>query len=398
MPTTATQRVCLVTGGAGFIGSHLVDFLLRRGERVIAVDDLSTGRMSNLQAVDPDRFRLIRAPVRQALGELQTEPIDEIYHLAAAVGVRLVIEQPVRTIETNVLETCALLAFAANGSPRSPVPTLIASSSEIYGKSTRVPFREDDDVAYGPTIYSRWSYACSKAIDEYLALAYHQAPGGAQGVARPSRPQGESGKKEEAKGKMEMGNEADGAGATGGLPVVIGRFFNTIGPRQVGRYGMVVPRFVAAALAGEPIEVYGDGQQTRCFCDVRDVVGVLPRLLGDPACYGRVFNVGSDELISIDDLAHLVRETLGSGSPIVYVPYDEAFGAGFDDLRHRQPDLTRLREATGFSPRIPLAQTVRDLAGEVMKGESRVTQIEEESSPPLVTGHSSYRTPTQVRK
>src|SRR5690606_25764296 len=203
----------------------------------------------------------------------------EIYHLAAAVGVRLVIEQAIRTIETNVLETSAILQFASRGA----TPLLLASSSEVYGKGSKTPFAEDDDVVYGPTIFSRWSYACSKAIDEYLALAHHREHG---------------------------------------LPAVIVRFFNTVGPRQVGDYGMVLPRFVAAALAGRPLEVHGDGRQSRCFCDVRDVVGALPRLLAEPACVGRVFNLGSDKPIQIGELAALVRDTLGSTSPIVFVPYD----------------------------------------------------------------------------
>jgi UDP-glucose 4-epimerase len=200
---------------------------------------------------------------------------------------------------------------------------LLASSSEVYGKSTRTPFGEDDDVVYGPTIYSRWSYACSKAIDEYLALAHHREHG---------------------------------------LPVTIARFFNTVGPRQVGTYGMVLPRFVAAALAGRDLEVYGDGRQTRCFCDVRDVVEVLPLLLADPGCAGRVFNIGHDGPISIRALAECVVDTLGSASRIVQVPYEDAFGPGFDDLRDRQPDLRRIRGAVGFAPSVPLEQTIRDLA------------------------------------
>jgi UDP-glucose 4-epimerase len=313
------QRVSLVTGGGGFIGSHLVERLLDRGDHVVVVDNFSTGRRSNLQGLASERLRVIEAATSQGVCDLEDESFDEIYHLAAAVGVRLVIEQPIHTIETNVRETSAILEFAA----RRSTPVLIASTSEVYGKSTKTPFAEDDDVVYGPTTLHRWSYACSKAIDEYLALAYARERG---------------------------------------LPTVIARLFNTVGPRQVGAYGMVLPRFVTAAAAGEPLEVYGDGRQVRCFCDVRDVADVLPRLLASEACHGRVLNVGSDDPISIEALAGLVIETLRSSSPIVHVPYDEAFGEGFDDLRERIPDLTRIREATGFSARIPLVQTIRDLA------------------------------------
>jgi UDP-glucose 4-epimerase len=206
------------------------------------------------------------------------------------------------------------------------LPVLIASTSEVYGKGVRVPMREDDDVVYGSTAFSRWCYACSKAIDEYLALAYHR---------------------------------------DFGLPAVIARFFNTVGPRQIGEYGMVLPRFVAAAIAGRDLEVHGDGMQSRCFCDVRDVVRVLPRLVETPACHGRVFNIGREEPITIRALAELVVSTLGSPSAIRMVPYDQAFAAGFDDLLVRQPDLSRIRAAVGFAPEIPLVQTIRDLAVEL---------------------------------
>jgi UDP-glucose 4-epimerase len=325
--------VSLVTGGAGFIGSHLVERLLQRGDRVVVIDDLSTGAEDNLSAVRGERLTVHHTTVSQGLMAYQPGDFGEIYHLAAAVGVALVIAQPIRTIETNILETSAVLKMAA----RSATPTLIASTSEVYGKSTKAPFSEDDDVVYGATTLSRWSYACSKAIDEYLALAY--------------------------------------AGA-GEVPAVIVRFFNTVGPRQVGHYGMVLPRFVAAALAGDPLRVYGDGRQTRSFCDVRDVVGVLPQLLSDTACMGRVFNVGSDEPITITELAHLVKETLGSDSPIQFVPYEEAFGPGFDDLRQRVPDLTRLRAATGFTPRIPLRQTILDVAEHQRRAGGRGRRLE----------------------
>lgn len=324
MRSGSTERICLVTGGAGFIGSHLVERLVARGDRVVIVDNLSTGRLSNLESVDQSRIRFIQRNVSEAVAGFVPGEFEEIYHLAAAVGVRLVIQQPIRTIETNVLETSALLQFASQTS----TPTLLASTSEVYGKGSKTPFSEDDDVVYGPTTLSRWSYACSKAIDEYLALAHHRQHQ---------------------------------------LPIVIVRFFNTVGPRQVGEYGMVLPRFVEAALAGRPLEVHGDGRQSRCFCDVRDVVAVLPAMLTNSQCSGRVFNLGSDSSIQIRALAELVRETLGSSSPVSLVPYEKAFGAGFDDLRDRRPDLTRIREAVGFQPSIPLVQTIRDLADEFLR-------------------------------
>ena len=242
---------------------------------------------------------------------------------------RLVVDDPIRCIETNVHGTADLLRYALTHGPGGasgnggPAPTLIASSSEVYGKSERSPFSEDDDVVYGPTVRSRWSYACSKATDEYLALAYHE--------------------------KL-------------GMPAVVARFFNTVGPRQVGAYGMVLPNLVGAALGGGDLPVHGDGKQTRCFCDVRDVVEALPRLLRTPACHGRVFNVGSDRSISIGQLADLVIKTLGSASTTCLIPYDQAYAAGFEDLRRREPDLRRVREAIGFRPQFSLEQTIRDLA------------------------------------
>ena len=329
MSTVGSQRATLVTGGAGFIGSHLVEHLLARGDHVTVVDNLSTGRLANLDGAHATarddhgkpRLRVIVRTVSDALPTLDPREFDEVYHLAAAVGVRLVIEEPIRTIETNVHETSSVLRFAAEGR----VPLLVASTSEVYGKSAKTPFSEDDDVTYGPTTLSRWSYACSKAIDEYLALAYH---------------------------------------AQHRLPVTIVRFFNTVGPRQVGRYGMVLPRFVKAALRGEPLEVHGDGTQSRCFCDVRDVVPALVRLLGDGRHAGRVFNIGRDAPISIRALAEAVLRTLDRKASIRFVPYEEAFTAGFDDLLVRQPDLRRIREAIGFAPSITLEQTIRDIAAE----------------------------------
>ncbi|MCA9284500.1 MAG: GDP-mannose 4,6-dehydratase [Phycisphaerales bacterium] len=323
MPGSHASRRTLVTGGAGFIGSHLVEMLCAQGERVTVVDNLSTGRRENLEQVPSDALELLVGDVSSVLPTLDPGQFAAVYHLAAAVGVRLVIEQPIHTIETNVLETSAVLSFAAAAS----LPTLVASTSEVYGKGVRTPFAEDDDVLYGPTIFSRWSYACSKAIDEYLALAYH---------------------------------------AERGLPATIVRFFNTVGPRQVGDYGMVLPRFVEAALDGRTLEVHGDGRQSRCFCDVRDLVPALPRLLGDARHHGRVFNLGNDRPIEILALAELVRDTLGSASDIATVPYEEAFAVGFEDMRRRQPDLARIRAAIGFEPRIPLEQTIRDLAQHIL--------------------------------
>ena len=315
----------LVTGGCGFIGSHLVEHLLSLGCRVDIVDDLSTGRRANLAGVDPARARLIEGRVSDVLPDLNPADYDEVHHLAAAVGVRLVIEKPVHTIETNIHETSAVLDFALAAN----TPLLLASTSEVYGKSAQSPFSEDDDVVYGPTIYARWSYACSKAIDEYLGLAHHR---------------------------------------DSGLPTRIVRFFNTVGPRQIGHYGMVLPRFVRAALAGETLQVHGDGQQSRCFCDVRDVVKQLPILMNTPGTEGRIFNLGNDQPITIMELARSVCETLGSTSAIETVSYEQAFGEGFDDLRHRRPDLSRLRSATGFQPKITLEQTIRDIAAEFERG------------------------------
>lgn len=325
-PIPHQARRVLVTGGSGFIGSHLVEHLLSLGQNVTVIDNLSTGRDDNLAAVRSNpNLRIIHGDLSQCLDALpQGETFDSIYHLAAAVGVRLVVEQPIACIETNIDQTSRLLRFAMTHGPAGkPAHTFIASSSEVYGKSEKTPFREDDDVVYGPTTKARWSYAASKAIDEYLALAYHQQHA---------------------------------------LPVVVARFFNTVGPRQVGRYGMVLPNFVAAALAGKPLLVHGDGQQVRCFCDVRDIVPAIRLLTETPACAGRVFNIGSDHEISMHDLAELVIKTLRSTSEKVSVPYDRAFGSGFEDLRRRQPDLSRIREAIGFRPSIDLAQTIRDIA------------------------------------
>lgn len=321
-PTGRTRRV-LVTGGAGFIGSHLVERLLTRGDSVVVVDDLSTGVKTNLPAAH-ECLTFVHADLREWLHGQAADAgeFDEIYHMAAAVGVELVIADPIGSIETNTEQTSALLRYAAEGKAGTP-SVLVASSSEVYGKSERVPFHEDDDVVYGPTTATRWSYACSKALDEYLALAHHRS---------------------------------------GGLGVVVARLFNTVGPRQIGRYGMVLPRFVGAALAGDPLRVFGDGEQVRCFCDVRDVSRALVDLVGTPQAHGRIYNVGSEEAISIIDLARTVVEVLGSASDIELVPYDKAYGPGFEDLRRREPHLARLRQAIDFEPEHELKSTILAVA------------------------------------
>ena len=315
---TGTPRRVLVTGGAGFIGSHLVDLLVGLGDQVTIIDNLSTGRLSNLAGVH-DRIRFIESSVSEGLPQLGDQAFDEIYHLAAAVGVELVLNDPVGSIRSNIIETDEVLRYALDHG-RSKV--LIASSSEVYGKPGTSVFSEDDDLLLGPTTITRWSYAHAKAIDEHLALGYTQQHG---------------------------------------LETVSCRFFNTVGPRQIGRYGMVLPRFVQAADAGEPLRVFGDGSQTRCFCDARDVVKALPALLRTPGCAGRVYNIGSDHPITIHALAKLVVDTLGSSSNIEFIPYDKAYPEGFEDLRHRKPDLDRVRNAIGFEPEFSLEQTILDL-------------------------------------
>jgi UDP-glucose 4-epimerase len=327
----------LVTGGAGFIGSHLTRKLLAQGAQVTVVDNLSTGRRDNLPREHPN-LRFIHARLSAALPALDMSEFDECYHLAATVGVELVVRDPIASIENNVGQTASLL----DALTPHRVPTLIASSSEVYGKRICEAFRETDDSLLGPTTAFRWSYACSKALDEHLALAHH---------------------------------------AHHGLPAVVVRLFNTVGPGQVGDYGMVVPRFVRAALANEPIRVFGTGEQSRCFCDVRDVVEALINLLRCAPARGRVFNVGSDRAISINALAELVRTELESSSEIAHTPYAQAYGPGFEDLAQRRPDLTRIREAIGFTPRIELRQTVRDIAQHITTATARGGHAREDTSP-----------------
>jgi UDP-glucose 4-epimerase len=315
----------LVTGGAGFIGSHLVDRLLADGKSVVVVDDLSTGRLENLRAVQAHpKLRVIESRVSSCreLGQLVAQA-ESIYHLAAAVGVELVVRSPIHVLETNLHETEVLLEAAA----KQGAPVLVASTSEVYGKSQKEAFGEEDDLLIGPPHQSRWSYACSKLMDEFLALAY-------------------------AKERS--------------LPVIITRLFNTVGPRQTGQYGMVLPRFIAAARSGQPLRVYGDGQQTRCFCYVSDTVEALVRLQGCAAARGQVFNVGSTEEISMRDLADKVIETLESKSAVEFVPYSEAYAPGFDDMRRRKPVVNKLAATVGFRPRTGL-QAIIELTAAAMR-------------------------------
>lgn len=307
----------LITGGAGFIGSHLAERLLGDGQRVTVLDDLSTGTLDNVGhlASNPRFTAVISSIFDETELARQVDRCDAVVHLAAAVGVRLIIDAPVRTIETNVAGTEIVLRHASRNRKR----VLIASTSEVYGKRTSVPFAEDSDLLIGPPHHNRWAYACSKAMDEFLGLAYW---------------------KEQQ------------------LPVVIVRLFNTVGPRQTGRYGMVLPTFARQALAGEPLTVFGDGSQTRSFADVGDIVRALAGLLEHPRAAGEVFNVGNPEETTIRGLAERVKQAAGSGSPIVTVPYDEAYESGFEDMPRRVPDISRIRGLLGWEPTLTLAQIV----------------------------------------
>jgi UDP-glucose 4-epimerase len=312
-----------ITGGAGFIGSHLATRFLERGDRVLVLDDLSTGSMDNLAHLagrEGFEYRIGSALDVPLVAEC-LDRCDATVHLAAAVGVRLIVERPVHTIETNIRATEVVLAAAA----KKQKPVLLASTSEVYGKSAKIPFAEEDDLQLGPTTHSRWAYACSKALDEWLGLAYYR----------------------EKK-----------------VPVTVVRFFNTVGPRQTGRYGMVLPNFAAQALAGEPITVYGDGSQSRCFGHVQDAVEALLRLLATPASVGGVFNVGSDEEVTILRLAEMVRDAAGSRSEIRLVPYAEAYAEGFEDMQRRVPDLAKLERTIGFRPRTSLATIITDVVAD----------------------------------
>ncbi len=312
-----------ITGGAGFIGSHLSERLLDRGDKVFILDDLSTGQMDNITHLigrEGYEYRVGTAMDAPLVGEL-VDRCDVTIHLAAAVGVRLIVEQPVHTIETNVKATETVLNAAA----KKRKLVVLASTSEVYGKGTRIPFAEEDDLKLGPTSHSRWAYACSKALDEWLALAYWR----------------------EKK-----------------VPVVVVRFFNTVGPRQTGRYGMVLPNFAAQAVQGEPIRVFGSGEQSRCFGHVQDAVEGLLRLVATPDAVGQVVNVGTDREITINRLAEMVRAAAGSSSPIVHVPYTEAYSEGFEDLERRVPDIRRLEQLTGYRFQRSLEQIVADVVAD----------------------------------
>jgi UDP-glucose 4-epimerase len=303
----------LITGGAGFIGSHLADTLLRQGHDVNIIDNLSTGSIDNithLKSTPGFRYNIETITNEPVLAEL-IDQSDVVFHLAAAVGVKLIVEEPVHTIETNVHGTEVVLKHAN----KKKKLVIIASTSEVYGKSTSVPFREDADLVMGATVKHRWAYACSKALDEFLALAYYK----------------------EKK-----------------LPVIIVRLFNTVGPRQTGQYGMVLPTFVRQALAGHPITVFGDGTQSRSFTYVGDVVDALIKLMDEPKAIGEVFNIGNSEEISIRELAEKVRSLARSESPIVLIPYDKAYESGFEDMPRRVPDITKIQRAIGYRAQVPL--------------------------------------------
>lgn len=319
METTKT----IITGGAGFIGSHLAERLLDAGQELILVDNFSTGRRSNIEHLLGDRCRVVEANAADALSDSSLlDGVKRVFHLAAAVGVKLVVDDPAAMIRNNIDETDVVLRAAA----KAGASVLITSSSEVYGKCPVLPLQEDMELVYGPTTASRWSYGLSKALDEHLAID----------LARRT-----------------------------GLRSVVVRLFNTIGPRQVGRYGMVVPRFVTQAVSGHDLTLYGDGQQTRAFCDVRDVVSALAKLIDHDDAYGRVFNVGSTTQITIEQLAdQVIQQVADAGGPSVgktFVSYEAVYGEGFEDPPHRLPDMTRLREAIGFSPKFELSQTLEEL-------------------------------------
>jgi nucleoside-diphosphate-sugar epimerase len=324
----------LITGGAGFIGSHLSERLLDRGDYVVLLDNLSTGSMENIRHFKNSEhleYHLDSIENRQLVAEL-VDDADVIVHLAAAVGVRLIVESPVRTIETNVNGTQLILEAAA----KKRKLVLTASTSEVYGKSIQIPFREEADLVLGPTTKGRWSYAASKALDEFLALSYWK----------------------EKK-----------------VPVIVARFFNTVGPRQTGRYGMVLPNFVRQALDNVSISVYGDGKQSRCFCDVRDTVQALIKLIDSERAVGEVVNIGNTEEITIEALAERVKQRTGSSSPIEFIPYDKAYEPGFEDMMRRVPCVDKLESITGFRPETPLNEIIDRVASHMKQKESVSSRV-----------------------
>ena len=309
----------LITGGAGFIGSHLAESLLDDGHSVTLLDDFSTGSFANIAHLDEHKeLSIIKGDVRDhQLVEECVKDADQVYHLASAVGVQLVVDKPVHTVNTIVHGTSTVLEACS----RYRRPVLITSTSEVYGKATKVPFGEEDDSVTGPPSRRRWCYACAKALDEFLALAHwHECR----------------------------------------LPVVVVRLFNTVGPRQTGQYGMVIPNFIRQALNNRPIRVFGDGTQSRCFCHVTDVVRGLRGVLGPKETRGELFNIGSQNEVSIEDLAAKIRDFTGSSSEIVKIPYEEAYGEGFEDMRRRVPDITKIKNAIGFEPELSLEDIIRD--------------------------------------
>ncbi len=316
------SRHILITGGAGFIGSHLTEALLARGDRVTVIDDLSTGRLENIAAIiDNHNFRFFENTImNKGLMDHLVGESDEIYHLAAVVGVRNIVDDPVHTLHTIIVGTDTILELAHSHNNKK---VFIASTSEVYGKSPNCPYSEEDDRVLGSTTRNRWSYSSAKAVDEYMSLAYFK----------------------EHK-----------------LPVVIGRLFNTVGPRQTGQYGMVLPRFVKQALAGEPITVYGDGTQSRTFSYVHDVVEAVLRLMDYPRAMGEIFNIGSEEEVTMMQLAERVKKVTSSSAEIVTIPYEEAYGEGFEDMQRRVPNISKIRKAIGFEPKTKLDDIIRIVA------------------------------------
>ena len=323
----------LITGGAGFVGSHLADRLINAGHEITVIDDLSTGRYSNVEhlEVNPNFRLIIDTVLNTAIMEELIRDSDRVYHMASAVGVRLIMEQPVKTIETIFHGTDVVLSRCSKFRKR----VLIPSTSEVYGKGVSVPFKEEDDLLTGATDKHRWAYACAKTLDEFMALAHF----------KETR-----------------------------LPVVVARLFNTVGPRQTGQYGMVVPRFVKAAVNNEPIEVHGDGTQSRCFGHVSDVVGGLISALENPACFGQVVNFGSDAEVSINNLAKRAIDLTASKSEVRYIPYDQVYGEGFEDMQRRVPSLAKAARLVGYKPTKTLDDIINDVAAEMRSGLSSQTQ------------------------